>query len=91
MRSPRSAFEIGEVIEPPQNGADIHLTINHVIQAIAEEELARGVKKAKAKGGWAVMMDPKTGEILALLSIHFSTLRGIPSFLAIPKNSIPHE
>ncbi len=71
MRSPRSAFEIGEVIEAPQNGADIHLTINHVIQAIAEEELARGVKKAKAKGGWAVMMDPKTGEILALAQYPF--------------------
>ncbi|KIC77171.1 hypothetical protein DB41_CV00090 [Neochlamydia sp. TUME1] len=66
MRSPRNAFEMGEVIAKPQNGADVYLTINHCLQAIAEEELEKGVKKAKAKGGWAVMMNPYSGEILAL-------------------------
>lgn len=66
MRSPRNSLETGEVINSPENGADIYLTINHIIQAIAEEELAKGVKKCKAKSGWAVMMDPFTGEILAL-------------------------
>lgn len=71
MRSPRNSFEIGEVIQAPENGADIHLTVNHVLQAIAEEELAKGVNKAKAKGGWAAMMDPKTGEILALAQYPF--------------------
>ncbi|TXI42792.1 MAG: penicillin-binding protein 2 [Nitrosomonas sp.] len=71
MRSPRSAFEIGEVIQAPENGADVYLSINHVLQAIAEEELSRGVRKAKAIAGWAVMMDPKTGEILALAQYPF--------------------
>ncbi len=71
MRSPRNSFEIGEVLQAPENGADVYLTVNHVIQAIAEEELARGVQKAKAKGGWAVMMDPNTGEILALAQYPF--------------------
>lgn len=66
MRSPRNSLETGEVISSPQNGADIYLTINHILQAIAEEELAKGVKKSKAKSGWAVMMDPFTGEILVL-------------------------
>lgn len=66
MRSPRNSFETGEIIALPENGADIHLTINHSLQAIAEEEIAKAVKKAKAKAGWAVMMDPYTGEILAL-------------------------
>jgi cell division protein FtsI (penicillin-binding protein 3) len=65
MRSPRHSLEIDQMISQPENGADIYLTVNHYIQAIAEEELARGVKKAKAKSGWAIMMDPKTGEILA--------------------------
>lgn len=74
MRSPRNAFEMGEVIEEPQNGADIYLTINHVLQAITEEELAKGVIKAKAKTGWAVMMNPKTGEILALAQYPFFNL-----------------
>src|SRR5262249_36539827 len=66
MRSPRNALETGEVITSPERGADIYLTINHCLQAIAEEEIAKGVKKCKAKSGWALMMNPHTGEILAL-------------------------
>lgn len=72
MRSPRNAFETGEIIAEPENGADIYLTINHYLQAIAEEEIEKGVKKCKAKAGWAVMMDPYTGEILALAQYPFS-------------------
>jgi cell division protein FtsI (penicillin-binding protein 3) len=71
MRSPRNSFELGTLIEAPQNGADIYLTVNHFLQAIAEEELAKGVKKARAKAGWAVMMEPRTGEILALAQYPF--------------------
>ena len=71
MRSPRNAFETGTVIAAPEHGADIYLTINHSLQAIAEEEIAKGVKKSKAKAGWAVMMDPFTGEILALAQYPF--------------------
>ena len=71
MRSPRNALEMGEVISPPENGADIYLTVNHCLQAIAEEELAKGVNNCKAKAGWAVMMDPRTGEILALAQYPF--------------------
>ena len=71
MRSPRNALETGEVIMAPQHGADLHLTINHCLQAIAEEEISRGVRKSKAKAGWAVMMDPFTGEVLALAQYPF--------------------
>lgn len=71
MRSPGNSFEMGTVIESPQNGANIYLTINCFLQAIAEEEVAKGVKKAKAKAGWAVMMDPRSGEILALAQYPF--------------------
>ncbi|OGN65189.1 MAG: penicillin-binding protein [Chlamydiae bacterium RIFCSPHIGHO2_12_FULL_49_9] len=66
VRSPRHPLDTGKILEAPENGADIYLTINHYLQAIAETELAKGVKTANAKGGWAVMMDPRTGEILAL-------------------------
>lgn len=71
MRSPRNHLETGDVIQAPENGADIWLTINHNLQAIAEEEVMKGVKKCKAKSGWAVMMDPYTGEILALAQYPF--------------------
>lgn len=66
VRSPRHPLDVGKVLESPENGADIYLTINHYLQAIAETELVKGVKAVNAKGGWAVMMDPFTGEILAL-------------------------
>ena len=71
MRSPKNSFETGEILSTPENGADLYLTVNHVLQAIAEEELAKGVQNAKAKGGWAVMMNPFNGEILALAQYPF--------------------
>lgn len=71
MRSPRNAIETGEVISSPEHGENIYLTINHTLQAIAEEELEKGVRKCKAKSGWAAMMEPRTGEILALAQYPF--------------------
>ncbi len=64
-RSPRNPLDFGKVIEAPEDGADVYLTINHHLQAIAEEEVAKGVQKAGAKSGWAIIMDPQTGDILA--------------------------
>lgn len=71
MRSPRNSLETGEVISYPEDGADIYLTINPYLQAIAEEEIEKGVKKSKGKTGWVAMMDPRTGEILALAQYPF--------------------
>lgn len=66
VRSPRHPIDTGKLIEPPENGADIYLTINHYLQAIVESELIKGVQAAGGLGGWAVMMDPFNGEILAI-------------------------
>ena len=66
VRSPTHPIGESKVIQNVENGADIYLTINQYIQAIVEEELEKAVKKNKAKGAWAVMMDPQTGEILAI-------------------------
>lgn len=71
MRSPKNALETGEVIAYPENGADIYLTIHPFLQAILEEEIEKGVKKSRAKAGWGGMMDPRTGEILALAQYPF--------------------
>lgn len=65
LRSPRQPLDTGTLIQEPQHGADVYLTINHHLQAIAEEEIAKAVKTARAASGWAIMMDPYTGEILA--------------------------
>ena len=74
VRSPRHPLDVGKVIDKPQNGADIYLTINHCLQAIIEEELEKGVKRFKAKGGWSILMDPNSGEILALAQYPFFDL-----------------
>ena len=58
----------------PEDGNDVYLTINHCLQAIVEEELARGVKKVGAKSGISAMMDPFTGEILAIAHYPFFDL-----------------
>lgn len=84
MRSPRNSFETGMVISPPEHGADVYLTINHSLQAIAEEEISKGVKKCKAKAGWAVMMDPGTGEILALAQYPFFYPPDYPAYFNDP-------
>jgi cell division protein FtsI (penicillin-binding protein 3) len=47
-------------------GQSIVLTIDKAIQHIAERELALGVRTFEARGGSVVVMDPSTGEILAL-------------------------
>lgn len=66
LRSPRHPMETGKILSPPEDGADVYLTVNHCLQAIAEEEICKAVKKSNAKGGWAILMEPKTGEIWAL-------------------------
>jgi cell division protein FtsI (penicillin-binding protein 3) len=50
----------------PIDGNDVVLTIDIVYQSIVEEELEEGVRRAKAESGLAIMMDPSTGEVLAL-------------------------
>lgn len=51
---------------PPLPGADLELTLDGNMQSIVERELAAGVAENRAAGGCVVVMDPSTGEILAL-------------------------
>ncbi len=52
----------------PQAGHDIVLTIDKNFQTIVDDELQRGVKSHNAKFGIAVLMDPNSGEVLAMSS-----------------------
>jgi cell division protein FtsI (penicillin-binding protein 3) len=49
-----------------EESSDVVLTISNSIQYKVEEALARGVRKANAKSGKAIVLNPKTGEILAM-------------------------
>lgn len=54
------------VDRPATAGASIELTIDQFLQHIAERELRAGVEANRAAGGTAIIMDPLSGEILAL-------------------------
>ena len=54
------------VERPATAGAGIELTIDEYLQYVAERELRAGVEQNHAQGGSAIIMDPHTGEILAL-------------------------
>jgi cell division protein FtsI/penicillin-binding protein 2 len=47
-------------------GATVELTVDLYLQHIAERELQAGVLANRAAGGTAIIMDPRTGEVLAL-------------------------
>ncbi len=62
----RHLFTEGLKTEDHSEGHDIILTIDKNIQYLAEKELQAAVSISRAKGGTAVVMDPWTGEILAM-------------------------
>ena len=49
-----------------RNGGNVRLTIDMGLQNIVEQELDAAVKQFRPKGATVIMMNPKTGEILAL-------------------------
>jgi len=65
---------MGRIIEdvdqqvPPHNGKDVDLSIDSKIQYIAYADLKAAVEKSKAKAGAAMVIDVRTGEVLALVN-----------------------
>ena len=55
-------------LRPPVDGLDTYLTIDRTIQYIAERELERAVIDQRADGGTVIVMNPRTGGILAMAS-----------------------
>jgi cell division protein FtsI/penicillin-binding protein 2 len=60
----RHAFSRFE--RPPTSGSTVELTIDEYLQHVAERELHAGVLLNRAEAGTAIIMDPRTGEILAM-------------------------
>ncbi|MDD5506648.1 MAG: penicillin-binding transpeptidase domain-containing protein, partial [Candidatus Omnitrophica bacterium] len=61
-------LDIWEKMVLPVDGLDLVLTIDEVVQYIAERELDKVFKKYNAKGASIIVMDPHTGRILAMAS-----------------------
>lgn len=57
-----------ESIRAPRAGQDLALAMDQRIQYLAYRELKAAIKKHEAKSGSAVVMNPKTGEVLALVN-----------------------
>lgn len=55
-------------LEPGVDGMNLTLTIDENIQYVAERELAKRIRVLKALSGMCIVMDAKTGELLALAS-----------------------
>ncbi len=53
---------------PPRNGKNLTLTIDRTAQYIVEKELADAIVRYQAENGTVVVLDPKSGAILAMAS-----------------------
>jgi cell division protein FtsI (penicillin-binding protein 3) len=57
------------VDDPPVRGKNLVLTLDRDMQFFTEQTLAQQITSSKAKAGIAVVMDPHTGEILAMANL----------------------
>lgn len=62
----RTVFPKGLTEQGPSAGHSVTLTIDEVIQYIAEKELDEVVAATQAKSGVVIVMEPKTGAVLAM-------------------------
>lgn len=53
---------------PAESGRDLVMTIDRSVQFTAEKKLLEGVQKFGAKGGSVIILNPKTGAVLAMVS-----------------------
>ena len=58
----------GDGYKPAEYGCSVWLSIDTMIQSIAEKELAASCQQFKAESGVAIVMDPFTGKVLAMAS-----------------------
>lgn len=55
--------------DPANGGQPLQLSLDLTIQAVTEQVLAGGMKLLNAKGASAIMMDVRTGEVIAMASL----------------------
>lgn len=56
------------ILRQPQSGHDLVLSIDRRLQYLAYSELKAGVEKFQATSGTAVILDSRTGEVLAMVN-----------------------
>lgn len=58
-----------EAVKVPQDGKDLVLAIDRKVQYLAFRELAKAVEQHQARAGAAIVLDAKTGEVLAMANV----------------------
>jgi len=68
LRAPGKRLSMSQGSLPPENlsGYTLELTIDSRIQQVAEQALRAQIEEMDAKGGVALVMEPTTGDILAI-------------------------
>ncbi len=72
----------------PVDGKNVHLTIDGKVQEIVENALYEGVEKYGALNGGAVVLNPKTGRVIALAGVS-STDRNTDPGVVRTRSNIP--
>ena len=70
----------GAVRRMPEDGSDLVLTIDADYQSIVEEELQGAVTRFEARSGIAIVIDPISGEILAMANVPLYDPNGFGSY-----------
>ena len=81
----RTIATAAEDYVPPVNGNHVVLTIDSNIQMITEQELARTCEQFRVRAGEAIVMDPHTGDILALANWPTFNPANIEDTAAVPE------
>jgi len=81
----------GGMVLEPKPGRDVVLTIDHELQAIAEEVLRAATVREQAQGGDIVVLDVTNGEVLAVASLRTVVPGGrpIPTSSAVVESAEP--
>ena len=65
----RELYDKRKVSIDPIPGSDVYLTIDHNVQFEAEEQLKWGLREFGAGSGWCIVMDARTGAVMAMASL----------------------
>lgn len=83
---PEDPNRAGELPKVPK-GADLILTIDREIQAMVEVELQKGMVETGSAAGTIIVMNPRTGEILAMASTPQMDLNNFSEYNSIYHNA----
>ncbi len=81
--------EIQEIDQYKTSGHDIVLTIDSQIQYIVERQLKEGIEEMGGEKGMAIIMNPETGEVLAMASYPFLDPNNFSKFPEVNRRNLP--